>query len=105
MKESKKAIKILDDYGIKVNDAENGVWLPQKDLDKNGNPSSAIGLIHSGKHPKTYAEEVNTLIVQTKVDPQNIPQSKINLEKTLDGIRQKLINAQLNGKTWYDVLK
>lgn len=105
MKAAKAAIQKLKDYGINVNDAENGVWLPQKGLDKNGNPSNAIGLIHSGKHPNVYAEEVNFLILQTKVDPQNIPQSKINLEKTLDDIRQKLINAQINGKTWYNVMK
>lgn len=104
MKGSKNAIKILDYYGIKVNDAENGVWLPQKGLDKNGNPSSAIGLIHSGKHPNIYADKVDLLISRTKVDPNNKIQSKANLEKTLDDIRKKLIDAQKNGKTWYDVL-
>lgn len=104
MKGSKNAIKILDYYGIKVNDAENGVWLPQKGLDNKGNPSGAIGLIHSGKHPNIYADKVDLLISRTKVDPNNKIQSKANLEKTLDDIRKKLIDAQKNGKTWYDVL-
>ena len=105
MKGAKNAVKILNDYGINVNDAENGVWLPQKGVDKNGNASTAVGLVHSGKHPNVYAVWVNTLIQNTPVYPNDKAQSKKNLEKTLDGIRQKLINAQQNGKTWYTITR
>lgn len=105
MKKSADAVKILDDYGIKVNDAENGVWLPQKGLDSKGNPSGAIGIVHSGVHPNVYAIWVNDLIKNTPVNPNNKVQSKQNLEQTLESIRQKLINAQNNGKTWYDIMK
>ena len=105
MKKSADAVKILDDFGIKVNDAENGVWLPQKGLDSKGNPSGAIGIVHSGVHPNVYATWVNDLIKNTPVNPNNKVQSKQNLEQTLESIRQKLINAQNNGKTWYDIMK
>jgi len=61
--------------------------------------------VHSGKHPNVYAVWVNTLIQNTPVYPNDKAQSKKNLEKTLDGIRQKLINAQQNGKTWYTITR
>lgn len=105
MKKASDAVKILKDYGININDAENGVWLPQKDLDKNGNPSGATGVVHSGKHPDIYAELIRDLIVSTPVNPNNKAQSRINLETTLNDIKKKLIDAPKNGKTWYDVLR
>lgn len=104
MKKASDAINRMDFYDIKVNDAENGVWLPQKGLDNNGNPSGAIGIVHSGVHPNVYAEWVNREIMNVKVDPNNKPQSKRNLEVKLNEIKQKLINASSNGKTWYDIM-
>lgn len=104
MKKSSDAITRMDFYGIKVNDAENGVWLPQKGLDSKGNPSGAIGIIHSGVHPNVYAEWVNMEIMNVKVDPNNKPQSKRMLEMKLNEIKQKLINASNNGKTWYNIM-
>jgi len=104
MKKASDAINRMDFYDIKVNDAENGVWLPQKGLDNKGNPSGAIGIVHSGVHPNVYAEWVNREIMNVKVDPNNKPQSKRNLEVKLNEIKQKLINASSNGKTWYDIM-
>lgn len=104
MKKASDAINRMDFYDIKVNDAENGVWLPQKGLDNKGNPSGAIGIVHSGVHPNVYAEWVNREIMNVKVDPNNKPQSKRNLEMKLNEIKQKLINASSNGKTWYDIM-
>lgn len=104
MKKASDAINRMDFYDIKVNDAENGVWLPQKGLDNKGNPSGAIGIVHSGVHPNVYAEWVNREIMSVKVDPNNKPQSKRNLEMKLNEIKQKLINASSNGKTWYDIM-
>lgn len=105
MKDAQSARDILEKYGdIKVNDAENGVFLPQKGLDGKGNVSAAIGLIHSGVHPKVYAIWVNKEILSVPVDLNNKEQSRINLINKLNEIKNKLIDAQKNGKTWHNIM-
>ncbi|EBP7731393.1 hypothetical protein AQ515_19025 [Salmonella enterica] len=99
MKAAIEARKRLSLYGIDFNDAENGVWLPQA-----GKESGAVGLIHSGVHPKVYAEWVNDEILSVQVNENNPVESKQNLVNKLNEIRQKLIDGPKNGKTWYDVM-
>lgn len=101
MKLAQKARDILSDYGINFNSAENGVWLPQPGVDSKGNPSQSIGLIHSGVHPKVYAQWINDEISRVPVDKNNVEQSKKNLINKLNEIRQKLIDAPKDGKNWY----
>ncbi|EQO38510.1 hypothetical protein G714_04290 [Escherichia coli HVH 39 (4-2679949)] len=99
MKDAIKAREILLSYGIHFNDAENGVWLPQA-----GKESGAVGLIHSGVHPRVYAKWVNQEILSVQVSEDNPELSKQKLTGKLNEIRQKLIDGQKNGKNWYDIM-
>lgn len=99
MKDAQKARDILSDYDIDFNSAENGVWLPQA-----GKESGAVGLIHSGVHPKVYARWVNQEILSVQVSESNPVLSKQKLVEKLNEIRQKLIDGQKNGKNWYDIM-
>lgn len=99
MKDAIKAREILLSYGIHFNDAENGVWLPQA-----GKESGAVGLIHSGVHPRVYAKWVNQEILSVQVSDDNPELSKQKLTGKLNEIRQKLIDGQKNGKNWYDIM-
>lgn len=105
MPEAEDARNKLWKYGdIGVNDAENGVFLPQKGADKNGVSSPAVGLIHSGVHPKVYAKMVSDAIMSVPVDINNKEQSRANLINKLNEIKQKLIDAPANNKDWYNLL-
>lgn len=103
MKDSSPAIAKMKSYGIDMNDAENGIWLPQPN--KANAPSGAVGLIHSGVHPKVYAQAVNRRILLTQVDPKDPITSKANIVKELDKIKSELYNAPQNGQNWYNVIK
>lgn len=105
MKDSQLAIKEMDFFGIDGNDAENGVYLPQAGVDSNGNPSAAVGLIHSGVHPRVYAREVNKRIIDLNLDRNDIPGGKQKIINELNKMKQELIDAPKNGKTWYDVIE
>ncbi|ELU7889156.1 AHH domain-containing protein [Salmonella enterica] len=105
MPEAEDARNKLWKYGdIGINDAENGVFLPQKGADKNGVSSPAVGLIHSGVHPKVYAKMVSDAIMSVPVDINNKEQSRANLINKLNEIKQKLIDAPANNKDWYNLL-
>ena len=103
MKASKPAVDTIKFFGVEPNDAENGVYLPQAGVDSKGNPSPAVGLIHSGVHPRVYAEAVNNRIIGLDLDKNDIPSGKQKIINELNKMRQELIDAPKNGKTWYDV--
>lgn len=84
---------ILNKYGIDINDAINGVYLPTpKDN------TATIGIEHNGRHPLSYAEKVNDLI--QKADQLGGRQAVIN---ELNNIKNKLTNAPRN-TNWRNVL-
>ncbi|EEB0648941.1 hypothetical protein GK256_25705, partial [Salmonella enterica] len=105
MKDSQPAIKEMRFFGVNGNDAENGVYLPQAGVDSNGNPSPAVGLIHSGVHPRVYAIAVNDRILALNLDKNDIPAGKQKIINELNNIKQELIDAPKNGKTWYNAIK
>jgi hypothetical protein len=92
-KASQKARDILEKYGIDINNAVNGVYLPNS---KNNN--GIQGIEHNGRHPQSYAKKVNELI--EKADTQGGKQEVI---KTLTDIKNKLQNAPRN-TNWRNVL-
>jgi hypothetical protein len=105
MKDAKPAVDRMKDFGIGANAAENGIYLPQAGVDSSGNPSSAVGLIHSGVHPRIYAQAVNKRIMDLNINTNDIPGGKQKIINELNTMRQELIDAPKNGKTWYDVFK
>jgi len=48
---------ILDEYGVGINDASNGVWLPA-----NGTTPDPWGAVHSTLHTNSYYESVNSAL-------------------------------------------
>lgn len=92
-KAAQAARDILEKYGIDINDAVNGVYLPNS---KNNN--AIQGIEHNGRHPQSYAEKVNDLI--KKADTKGGKQEVI---KTLNDIKNKLQNAPRNS-SWGKVL-
>ncbi len=84
---------ILSDYGIGINDAINGVYLPRPKAKKSTN-----GIEHNGRHPREYAETINNLIIDA--DSRG---GKEEVIKTLNDIKNKLKNAPRNGN-WRNVL-
>lgn len=91
---SAKARKILQKYGININSAINGVFLPGRlfiDFDvKNA-------IIHNGPHPSEYIRAVNDRILQA--DANGGEQAVIN---ELKDMKKSLLSG--NGKTWRNVL-
>lgn len=98
MKAAKDARDRAIDYGIDLNGALNGIWLPGP------GESDAIGLIHSGRHPNIYAEAVNERIMALDVSKSDYENSQKKIINEINNIKEKLYNAQKDGKTWYDVL-
>ncbi|NCP98231.1 hypothetical protein GW796_00600 [archaeon] len=92
-KETQDARDILERYGIDINDAVNGVYLPTS---KNNN--GIQGIEHNGRHPQSYAEKVNNLIKDA--DKSGGKQAFLN---ELDNIKNKLQNAPRNSN-WRNVL-
>ncbi|EEF4509842.1 hypothetical protein FWL67_23380 [Salmonella enterica] len=106
MPEAEEAREKIWKYGkIGVNDAENGVFLPQKGADKKGVSSPAVGLIHSGVHPRVYAIAVNRRIMDLNLDINDTPGSRQKIIEELNSIKKELVDAPKNGKTWYDVIE
>ena len=73
-----EARKILEKYGININDAANGVFLPTKKGVSNS-------VYHTGLHKKTYYKKVDELLSRAK--------SKEEVLNILDFIRDKLIKG------------
>lgn len=87
-----EARDILNKHGIDINDATNGVYLPTK------NNASTNGVIHNGRHPKSYNEKINDLL-----DRANKRGGKKEVLKELNNIKNKLSNAPPNSN-WRSVL-
>jgi hypothetical protein len=92
-KAAQDARDILKKYGIDINDAINGVYLPTS---KNNNTTQ--GIEHNGRHPQSYATQVNDLIKDADTNG-----GKQEVIKTLNDIRSKLRNAPRNSK-WGNIL-
>lgn len=100
--DAQQARAILDKYlknttpvGEKTyNNEINGVLLPNIN---NADPS-VPGILHNGRHPKDYNVEVNRLIVEA--DQRG---GLIEVQKTLNDIKQELLNANRTDK-WKNVL-
>uniref|UniRef100_UPI0009DC16A9 RHS repeat-associated core domain-containing protein n=1 Tax=Chitinilyticum litopenaei TaxID=1121276 RepID=UPI0009DC16A9 len=87
-------LAILKKHGIGVDDAANGVFLPNR-----GNTDlSTPGILHNGRHPNKYIEAVNKRL--HKADVKGGKQAVLN---ELNAIRTELLNASRNAK-WKDVL-
>ena len=55
---AKPARDILDKHKIDYNDAVNGVFLPNKN-----NTDGLAGILHNGRHPNEYIDEINRRII------------------------------------------
>lgn len=89
-----QARAILDSYGITINDAENGVYLPTKNgvLAANKNGEAVSGITHNGMHPGDYVNNVNQQIIDA-----NKLGGEIAVRTQLEFIRNELKNAANNG--------
>lgn len=83
---------ILLKYGIDINDAVNGVYLPTT------NTSSQSGIKHNGKHPDDYVKFVTTDIINA-----DMIGGEAAVRLRLSQLRDKLSNAQRNDN-WSTVL-
>jgi hypothetical protein len=68
-------------WGIDLNGASNGVWLPTKDFD------GRTAVLHLGNHIQTYYDEVTRLL--------NLAQSREDALSIIDSIRHRLLNDDL----------
>src|SRR5574344_1755481 len=75
--------EILKKYGISINDAENGIFLPE-----NRDSSIFNGSVHCGQHPKDYTKEANDTIKNAR--------SRNDLVKKLNKIKKRLYNGDIN---------
>jgi hypothetical protein len=92
-KAAQDARNILTGYGIDINDAVNGVYLPTpKDI------TATQGIEHNGRHPKYYAQTVNDLI--KSADKRGGQQAVLN---ELNDIKDKLQKAKRD-TDWRNVL-
>lgn len=93
-KEAQDARDIMNKYGIDINGADNGVFLPTKN-----NGGIDPGITHNGRHPKKYVIKINDRIVA--VDKIGGKQA---VEKELNNLRNELERAAKNDK-WENVIK
>ncbi len=83
-KRAKIARDILRKHGIDIDDALNGVFLPNRsNMDK-----TARGILHNGKHPNAYFDSVNDLI--RNADNAG---GKEAVLKTIDRIKNRLLES------------
>ncbi|WP_420832666.1 RHS repeat-associated core domain-containing protein [Pseudomonas laurylsulfatiphila] len=75
---------VLAKHDIHVDDAVNGVFLPNR----NNIDSSVPGILHNGKHPNSYFENVNQLIISA-----DKAGGKPMVLKTIDRIRNTLLTS------------
>jgi RHS repeat-associated protein len=75
---------VLAKHDIHVDDAINGVFLPNR----NNVDSSVPGILHNGKHPNSYFENVNQLIISA-----DKAGGKPMVLKTIDRIRNTLLTS------------
>ena len=93
-KEAQDARDIMNKYGIDINGADNGVFLPTKN-----NGGVDPGITHNGRHPKDYTRIINQKIVQA--DLFGGKQAVIN---ELKNMRNELLSAN-NNESWDKVIK
>ncbi|HIE4220579.1 MAG: AHH domain-containing protein [Proteus mirabilis] len=93
-KGAQPARDILKKHGIDVDDARNGVFLPNR----NNVDEALSGIKHNGRHPNDYIEAVNERIIRT--DKEGGKQGVID---TLSEIREILSSASRNAK-WKTIL-
>lgn len=74
---------ILQRFGIGINDAANGVFLPASRAAPNG----AGAAVHSTLHTSTYYQTVNNLLGRAS--------TRAEAEAALEAIRQKLLSGGL----------
>ncbi|WP_143063240.1 RHS repeat-associated core domain-containing protein, partial [Pseudomonas agarici] len=84
------ARKVLAKHDINVDDAVNGVFLPNR----NNIDPALPGILHNGKHPNSYFESVNELIVNA-----DKAGGKPMVLKTIDKVRSTLL-ASLRDAQW-----
>lgn len=83
----------MSKHGIDVDDAVNGVFLPNRN-----NMDDLTGILHNGKHPDKYFEAVNRRILLA--DEMGGRKEIIN---ELNRIRETLSGASRNS-SWYNIL-
>lgn len=93
-KEAQDARDIMNKYGIDINGADNGVFLPTKN-----NGGVDPGITHNGRHPKDYAIEINK-----RIDNADIIGGKQAVLNEINKIRQELTSAK-NNESWNRVIK
>ena len=95
---AKTAVAILQEYGIDVDSACNGVFLPggRKTNDYSWVVNEAN---HFGRHTKDYLDYVNTELtdVKNEIIKNNIPKKDAQkaISQKLDDIRNKLLKGEL----------
>lgn len=93
-KGAKPARDILKKYGIDVDDARNGVFLPNK----NNIDEALSGIKHNGRHPDKYIDAVNKRII--KADEIGGKQGVLDeLSKIND-----ILSSASRDASWYTIL-
>ncbi|HHV7361588.1 TPA: RHS repeat-associated core domain-containing protein, partial [Morganella morganii] len=93
-KRAQPARDILKKHGIDVDDAKNGVFLPNR----NNVDEALSGIKHNGRHPSDYIDAVNTRIIDA--DKLNGKQGVLD---ELSKIRDILSSANRDA-SWYTIL-
>ncbi|MDT1068529.1 AHH domain-containing protein [Providencia stuartii] len=93
-KGAQPARDILKKHGIDVDDARNGVFLPNK----NNIDETLSGIKHNGRHPNQYLAAVNTRIIDA--DRMGGKQGVLD---ELSNIREILSSAS-RATSWYNIL-
>ncbi|MCL4575891.1 hypothetical protein YWH7054_09970 [Fusobacterium nucleatum YWH7054] len=90
------ATKALNDYGIDINSATNGVYLPTTNADTS---KVTTEVVHSGPNGKDYKEALETLIPDIVENMENVNASyneiQAALENELNNTRTKLLTGEL----------
>ncbi|MEM5720291.1 AHH domain-containing protein, partial [Proteus mirabilis] len=93
-KGAQPARDILKKHGIDVDDARNGVFLPNR----NNVDEALSGIKHNGRYPSDYIDAVNTRIIDA--DKLNGKQGVLD---ELSKIRDILSSANRDA-SWYTIL-
>ena len=80
-KKAQPARDVLTEHDIDVNGAHNGVFLPNR----NNTNLEVPGILHNGRHPDAYLEEVNNRMkmADTLGGKQGVLDELANIKKTL----------------------
>ena len=90
------ATKALNDYGIDINSATNGVYLPTANADSS---KVTTEVVHSGPNGKDYKDALETSIPDIVENMENVNASyneiQAALENELNNTRAKLLTGEL----------